>query len=238
MILMMGLKIGRYSEGYLGNNMKKSIKFLSASITTTSYFDIKRTVDIINKSDADRIHFDVMDGVFVPNITYGADFISSIKPYSKKFFDVHLMIVNPLPYIHNFVSAGADLISVHVEAKNCMKSLKLIKSFGIKVGVVINPKTSYKKIMKYLNIVDEIMVMSVEPGFGGQKFIEDSVLKVANVSDMIKKSGRNILLQVDGGINFDTAKYVFENGANSVVVGSFLFKQKNFNDAVLKIKNL
>ena len=233
------LKIGLCSGGYLERiNMKKSNKLLSVSITSTSYFDIKKTVDIINKSDADRIHFDVMDGVFVPNITYGADFISSIKPYSQKFFDVHLMIINPLPYIKNFVLAGSDLICVHIESKNCMKSLKLIKSFGIKAGVVINPKTSYKKISKYLNIVDEIMVMSVEPGFGGQKFIDDSVLKVVNVAQLIKKSGRNILLQVDGGINFDTAKKVFENGVNSVVVGSFLFKQKNFNEAVLKIKNL
>lgn len=235
----MPLKIGLCLEGYLERiNMKKSNKLLSVSITSTSYFDIKKTVDVINKSDADRIHFDVMDGVFVPNITYGADFISSIKPYSQKFFDVHLMIINPLPYIKNFVSAGSDLICVHMEAKNCMKSLKLIKSFGIKAGVVINPKTSYKKILKYLNIVDEVMVMSVEPGFGGQKFIEDSVLKVANVARLIEKSGRNILLQVDGGINFDTAKDVFKNGANSVVVGSFLFKQKDFNKTVLKIKNL
>ena len=218
--------------------MKKSNKLLSVSITSTSYFDIRKTVDVINKSDADRIHFDVMDGVFVPNITYGADFISSIKPYSQKFFDVHLMIINPLPYIKNFVLAGSDLICVHIESKNCMKSLKLIKSFGIKAGVVINPKTSYKKVSKYLNIVDEIMVMSVEPGFGGQKFIDDSVLKVANVAQLIEKSGRNILLQVDGGINFDTAKKVFENGVNSVVVGSFLFKQKDFNKTVLKIKNL
>lgn len=218
--------------------MKSANKLLSVSITSTSYFDIKKTIDVINKSDADRIHFDVMDGVFVPNITYGADFISSIKPYSQKFFDVHLMIVNPLPYIKNFVLAGSDLISVHIEAKNCMKSLKLIKSFGVKAGIVINPKTSYKKISKYLNIVDEIMVMSVEPGFGGQKFIENSVSKVANVSKMIEKSGRNILLQVDGGVNFDTAKSVFKNGADSVVVGSFLFKQKDFNETVLKIKNI
>ena len=233
------LKIGLCSGGYLERiNMKKSNKLLSVSITSTSYFDIRKTVDVINKSDADRIHFDVMDGVFVPNITYGADFISSIKPYSQKFFDVHLMIINPLPYIKNFVLAGSDLICVHIESKNCMKSLKLIKSFGIKAGVVINPKTSYKKISKYLNIVDEVMVMSVEPGFGGQKFIDDSVLKVANVAQLIKKSGRNILLQVDGGINFDTAKKVFENGVNSVVVGSFLFKQKDFNKTVFKIKNL
>lgn len=216
----------------------KNKTLLSVSITSTSYFDIRETVKTINESVADRIHFDVMDGVFVPNITYGADFISSVKKHSKKFFDVHLMIVNPFRYIHNFALAGADLISVHAEAKNCMKSLKLIKSLGLRAGVVINPKTDYKKVLKYLDIVDEVMVMSVEPGFGGQKFIEDSVLKVAKISDAIKKSGRNILLQVDGGINFDTALKVIKSGANSVVVGSFLFKQRDFNKTVLKIKSM
>ncbi|MBD5398152.1 ribulose-phosphate 3-epimerase [bacterium] len=218
--------------------MKKNKKLLSVSITSTSYFDIKKTIDIINKSDADRIHFDVMDGVFVPNITYGMDFISSVKPYSQKFFDVHLMIINPLPYIKSFFVSGSDLISVHIEAKNCLKSLKLIKSLGIKSGVVINPKTSYKKILKYLDFVDEILVMSVEPGFGGQKFIEKVADKVLKISSLVKKKGKNILVQVDGGINFETAKKVFENGANSVVVGSFLFKQKDFNDTVFKIKNM
>lgn len=218
--------------------MKKTQTILSVSITSTSYFNIRETIEMVNKSVADRIHFDVMDGVFVPNITYGADFISSVRKHSKKFFDVHLMIVNPFRYIRNFAFAGADLISVHVEAKNCMKSVRLIKSLGIKAGVVINPKTDYKKVLKYLDIVDEVMVMSVEPGFGGQKFIADSVLKVAKISNAIKKSGRNILLQVDGGINFDTAEEVIKNGANSVVVGSFLFKQKDFNKTVLKIKSM
>lgn len=233
------LKIEHYLGGFLGRvNMKKGKKLLSVSITSTSYFDIQRTVEIINASDADRIHFDVMDGVFVPNITYGADFISSVRPYSKKFFDVHLMIINPLPYIKSFYVAGSDLISVHIEAKNCLKSVKLIKSLGIRAGVVINPKTSYKKILQYLDIVDEILVMSVEPGFGGQKFIEAVAEKVLKISSLIKKSGKNILLQVDGGINFVTAKKVFENGADSVVVGSFLFKQRDFNSTVLKIKDL
>lgn len=218
--------------------MKKNQTILSVSITSTSYFDIKKTVSVINESNADRIHFDVMDGVFVPNITYGPDFISAIKKHSRKFFDVHLMIVNPFPYIRNFYNAGADLISVHVEAKNCMKSLKLIKSLGIKAGIVINPKTSYKKISKYLDVVDEVMVMSVEPGFGGQKFIDGADVKVLQISKLIKQSGRKILLQVDGGINFDTAAKVIKSGANSIVVGSFLFNQKNFNETVLKFKNI
>ena len=184
------------------------------------------------------IHFDVMDGVFVPNITYGPDFISSIKPYSQKVFDVHLMIVNPLPYIERFVKAGADVIGVHVEAKNVKKSLQLIKSFGVKSQIVIKPKTSYKRILKYLDFVDEVMVMSVEPGFGGQSFLYDVVGKMEKISSEIKEKNKKILLQVDGGINFDTAKLSIENGVKSLVVGSFLFKQKNFNQTVVKLKSL
>ena len=211
---------------------------ISASITTTDFFNIQKTIDVINKSAVDRIHFDVMDGVFVPNITYGPDFISSIKPYSQKVFDVHLMIANPLPYIERFVKAGADVIGVHVEAKNVKKSLQLIKSFGLKSQIVIKPKTSYKRILKYLDFVDEVMVMSVEPGFGGQSFLYDVVGKMEKISSEIKKKNKNILLQVDGGINFDTAKLSIENGVKSLVVGSFLFKQKNFNQTVVKLKSL
>ncbi len=217
--------------------MKKNI-LISASLTSTDYFDIEKTIALVNSSSVDRIHFDVMDGVFVPNITYGPDFISSVKLHTKKFFDVHLMIINPLSYIERFVDAGADLISVHIEAKNTMKSIKLIKSFGVKAGIVINPKTSYKKVLKYLDFVDEVMVMSVEPGFGGQKFIVDVVPKIQKISQIIKSKGKKILLQVDGGINFETGKLVIDSGVNSLVVGSFLFNQKNFDKTVLKLKSL
>ena len=174
--------------------MKKNI-LISASLTSTDYFDIEKTIALVNSSSVDRIHFDVMDGVFVPNITYGPDFISSIKSHTKKFFDVHLMIINHLSYIERFVDAGADLISVHIEAKNTMKSIKLIKSFGVKAGIVINPKTSYKKVLKYLDFVDEVMVMSVEPGFGGQKFIVDVVPKIQKISQIIKSKGKKILIK-------------------------------------------
>lgn len=217
--------------------MKKNI-LISASLTSTDYFDIEKTIALVNSSSVDRIHFDVMDGMFVPNITYGPDFISSVKSHTKKFFDVHLMIINPLSYIERFVDAGADLISVHIEAKNTMKSIKLIKSFGVKAGIVINPKTSYKKVLKYLDFVDEVMVMSVEPGFGGQKFIVDVVPKIQKISQIIKSKGKKILLQVDGGINFETGKLVIDSGVNSLVVGSFLFNQKNFDKTVLKLKSL
>ncbi len=218
--------------------MAKNNISISASITSTKYFDIKNTIDVINKSLVDRIHFDVMDGVFVPNITYGPDFISSIRNFSKKFFDVHLMLYNPYPYIENFVNAGADLISVHVEAKNTFKSIKLIKSLGKKAGVVINPDTNVKKVLPYLDFVDEVLVMSVNPGFGGQKFIPKVIDKIQKLIDSIKKYNHKILIQVDGGINFDNAKILIDMGVDSLVVGSFLFNQTNFNQAVLTFKNL
>ena len=164
--------------------------------------------------------------------------IAAMKKVCNIPFDVHLMIINPLSYIERFVDAGADLISVHIEAKNTMKSIKLIKSFGVKAGIVINPKTSYKKVLKYLDFVDEVMVMSVEPGFGGQKFIVDVVPKIQKISQIIKSKGKKILLQVDGGINFETGKLVIDSGVNSLVVGSFLFNQKNFDKTVLKLKSL
>lgn len=211
---------------------------LSVSITTSDYFDIKNTVAFVSSGGVDSLHFDVMDGVFVPNITYGPDFIASIRGHVKLFFDVHLMILNPLPYIKNFVEAGADMIKVHCEAENCMKSLKLIKSYGVKCGGVINPKTSVSRLKKLLDLVDEITVMSVEPGFGGQTFIEDTFTKLVKISDMIKKSGKKITIQVDGGIDFDIAKALTLYGVRNFVVGSFLFKQKDFKGAVLKFQTL
>ncbi|MCR5506516.1 MAG: ribulose-phosphate 3-epimerase [bacterium] len=216
--------------------MKKNKVLVGASILSEDFFDIQKTLKKINSSDLDFVHLDVMDGVFVPNISFGPAFVKNIRPYSKKFFDVHLMLSDPIKYVEKFVEAGADAISVHVEAKKALQSIKLIKSFGVKCGIVLNPKTSAKKIKKYLKIVDYVMVMTVEPGFGGQKFMEKQLGKISKISDMIKKSGRKILLSVDGGINLDTAKLSVKNGVNVLVCGSFLFKQKNFNDTVKKLK--
>ncbi|MBR1544557.1 MAG: ribulose-phosphate 3-epimerase [Alphaproteobacteria bacterium] len=216
--------------------MKKSKILVGASILSEDFFDIQKTLKKINSSDLDFIHLDVMDGVFVPNISFGPAFVKNLKCHSEKFFDVHLMISNPLNYIQRFVEAGADAISVHVEAKKTLASIKQIKSFGKKCGIVLNPKTPAKKIKKYLKFIDFVMVMTVEPGFGGQKFMENQLGKISQIFEMIKRTGRKIYLQVDGGVNFDTAKLAINNGVNSLVVGSFLFKQKNFNDTVLKFR--
>lgn len=211
---------------------------LSVSITSSDYFDIQNTISSINNSVADKIHFDVMDGIFVPNITYGPDFISSIRPHSSKFFDVHLMLSNPFSYIKNFVSAGADSIAVHIESEKVIDSLQLIKSCGKKASIVLNPETDCEALIPYLPFVDEVLLMSVHPGFGGQTFLTNTFDKLGKLLFLVKNFKRKIFVVVDGGINFDNAKFLLNIGADCLVVGSFLFKQKNFSEAVLKFKNL
>ena len=221
------------SKEFLGKSkMKRRKVLIGASILSTDFMDIKNTIKKINESDLDFIHFDIMDGVFVPNISYGPHFVECVRKHSSKIFDVHLMIKNPLPYIKNFVDAGADIITIHCESDNVLKSLKLIKKLNVKSGIVLNPKTSFKKIKKYLPFVDVVMVMTVEPGFGGQKFMDNQITKIEKISSLISEQNKKILLEVDGGINFDTAKKVIDVGANVLVVGSFLFFQKNIKDTI------
>ena len=211
---------------------------VGVSILSSDFFDLQNTFEKIKKSGLDFVHLDVMDGVFVPNISFGPHFVKCLRPHSDKVFDVHLMVKNPLPYIDAFVSSGADIITVHVEAKNTLKCLKQIKKSGVKCGVVVNPKTSASKVKKYLPFVDVVMVMTVEPGFGGQKFMENQLCKIAKISQMIKLSKRKIELEVDGGVNLDTAKLAIKNGANKLVVGKFLTVQSDYKNTVSKFKNL
>ncbi len=216
--------------------MKKNL--IGVSILSSDFFDLKKNFEKIEKSSLDFVHLDVMDGVFVPNISFGPHFIKCLRLHSKKSFDVHLMVKNPLPYIDAFVESGADIITVHVEAKNTLECLKKIKQNGVKCGVVVNPKTSASKVKKYLKIADVVMVMTVEPGFGGQKFMLSQLGKIKQITEMIKLSKRKIELEVDGGINFETGKLAFENGANKLVVGKFLFTQSDFKKTVDKFKKL
>lgn len=208
------------------------------SLLSSDFFNIKDTIKTINKSPIDFVHLDVMDGVFVPNISFGSHFIKTIRPHTKKVFDVHLMIQNPYNYICDFVNAGADIITVHHEAKNAIRSLKLIKSLGVKCGIAINPETSPSCVKKYLDIVDLIMVMTVHPGFGGQQFISSQLKSISKISELISTSNHDIGLQVDGGINFDTAKLAIHSGATSLVSGSFLLNQPDIAKAVNKFKKL
>ena len=202
-----------------------SIK-ISPSILGGSFSNIEKVILDLNKSKAEYIHFDVMDGDFVPNLTFGPKFISNVRKFSNKVFDVHLMINRVEKFLDDYVEAGADIISFHLEIKeNIENIIKKIKKKGVKCGLAIKPNTPWSEIQPYLQYIDQIIIMTVEPGFGGQKFMYDQIDKIKNISSHIKLNSLNIDIEIDGGISFETGKICVEAGANILVAGSFLFNQ-------------
>lgn len=195
--------------------------------------------EILSINEAKWLHFDVMDGKFVPNTTYNHKTLSRIKKVSKQFFDCHLMIVEPENHYQEYIDAGADLITFHYEAaSNSLDLIKAIKSKGVKVGISIKPNTEVVVLDDFLDQLDLILVMSVEPGKGGQKFISNSLNKIKYLSDIRQKKGYDYLIEVDGGINFETAKLVKEVGNDIIVVGSFIFNQEDRNGLVKELENV
>ena len=207
---------------------------ISPSILSADFANLERDIKRVEDAGADWIHVDVMDGHFVPNITIGVPVVKSIKKVTKLPLDVHLMIENPEKYIEPFVKAGADILTFHYEAVNDVSAIvDLIKSFGIKAGMSIKPKTSPDEILKYLEILDLLLVMTVEPGFGGQSFMEDCAEKIPTIK---RHAPENLIIQVDGGINAQTAKICTNYGANSLVAGNYIYKSDNIKSAILSLR--
>lgn len=201
---------------------------IAPSILAANFAHLQADIEMIQHSAAQWVHVDVMDGVFVPNISFGFPILKTVKKYTTKFIDVHLMIINPERYIEQFVANGANGISVHYEGNLHIHSLLTqIKNAGAKAGLVLNPHTPVNAIEPIIHLIDTLLIMSVNPGFGGQKFIPETINRVKAAKTLIENAGTNTIIQVDGGVNVENAPLLYKAGATCLVAGSAVFKAQN-----------
>jgi len=212
---------------------------IAPSVLAADFSNLQRDIEMINESDADWFHIDIMDGVFVPNISFGMPVLRDIKKHAKKTIDVHLMIVNPDQYIETFSKLGADILTVHWEACTHMhRTIQAIKAAGMKAGIALNPHSSVNQLKDVIKDIDLVCLMSVNPGFGGQSFIENTYNKVKELKELIQSTGSDCQIEIDGGVTNENAKKLVHAGANILVAGSYVFKSSNPTETISKLSKL